>query len=170
MLKTTLAALATAGLLVTAALAQQSPPQEPAAKEPRQERGGMVRTACAADIAKLCGSVEAGQGKRFACLVEKKAELSPACLTAVEQRGEGPRKAGERRGGPKEARGEPGEGRKGRGNGRLAACRTDAATFCQNIEKGKGRRVACLKENSEKLAPACREALAQVKTGEKTQR
>lgn len=43
--------------------------------------------------------------------------------------------------------------------GAMAACRTDAATFCQNVEAGGGRRFACLQENKAKLSPACAAAV-----------
>ena len=131
-----------------------------------------MRTACAADIAAHCSAVEAGRGRRIACLVEKKAQLSPACQQAVEQRqaargekrGEGPReeqpaapKAG--LGGPERA-GIP-DGPKGKRGAGIAVCRTDVATHCQGIEKGKGGRIACLKQNLDKLDPACRAAVAE---------
>ena len=50
-------------------------------------------------------------------------------------------------------------GPQGGGRGRLAACRSDARTFCQNIEAGRGRRMACLGENKAKLSPECAAAL-----------
>jgi hypothetical protein len=37
------------------------------------------------------------------------------------------------------------------------------ATFCQNVEKGGGRRIACLREHEVKLAPQCQAVLAEVK-------
>lgn len=40
------------------------------------------------------------------------------------------------------------------------ACRTDIRTHCANVERGGGRIIACLRENSEKLSPDCRQALS----------
>ena len=39
---------------------------------------------CGADVAKLCGDVEIGQGRLFSCLHEQKADLSAACLGVIE--------------------------------------------------------------------------------------
>lgn len=44
--------------------------------------------------------------------------------------------------------------------GRMAACRTDMATFCQSAEKGGGR-MKCLKENQAKLSPECQTVLGE---------
>jgi hypothetical protein len=37
----------------------------------------------------------------------------------------------------------------------MASCRTDLATFCQNVEAGGGKRIKCLAENQLKLSPEC---------------
>ena len=39
--------------------------------------------------------------------------------------------------------------------GGMASCRTDLATFCQNVEAGGGKKVRCLIENQAKLSPDC---------------
>ena len=39
---------------------------------------------CGADIAKLCGETELGQGRLFSCLHEQKAALSAECLEVIE--------------------------------------------------------------------------------------
>lgn len=51
----------------------------------------------------------------------------------------------------------------GKRGGRLAACRTDAATYCADAAKG-GRR-QCLRDNVAKLSPECQAALANVGGG-----
>lgn len=43
----------------------------------------------------------------------------------------------------------------------MAACRVDLATFCQGLEAGRGRRVACLIQNQAKLSPDCQAAIQQ---------
>lgn len=43
----------------------------------------------------------------------------------------------------------------GKARGRLSACRTDLATFCQNVDAGGGRKIECLARNRDKLAPEC---------------
>jgi hypothetical protein len=39
------------------------------------------------------------------------------------------------------------------------ACMPDISSHCANVERGSGRVVACLRQNIEKVSPACREAL-----------
>ncbi len=163
-------------MLAGAALAQSPPSPQDAG------RAGSLREACKAEIAQHCTGIEAGGGRRVACLVEKKAQLSPACQSALEQRKDG---RGSQTGVPETAPGTkrsdtaaapagepaaaPRKG-KGKGNGRMAACRTDVATFCQDTAKGGGQRMACLQQNVEKLDPACRAALSERKVQAKGQR
>ena len=172
MLKPVLSVVAAALLAAGVAVAQAPTAPSPTAPPEQNARGGLLRTACAADIATHCSAVEAGRGRRIACLVEKKAQLTPACQQAVEQRqaardakrGDGPRAEVPAR--PNAAPGEPGRaagpnGPKGRRGVGLAVCRTDVATHCQGIETGKGGRIACLRQNLDKLDPACRTAVAE---------
>jgi len=46
------------------------------------------------------------------------------------------------------------------------ACRSDVKKYCQGVKPGEGRIIACLKENSSKLSPACAERLAKAPNGQ----
>ncbi len=157
------------------------------AQDAAPQGGGRGRlAACRTDARTFCQNVEAGRGRRLACLVENKDKLSPDCATALDARGQNGSKSGAAavegtaiptQGTPIQprpaqvtpaqvtpAQGSPplaanAENRRG---GRMAACRTDAATFCANAAKGGGERLKCLKENQSKLAPDCQAAIAQV--------
>ena len=48
------------------------------------ERIRYAKQQCGADVAKLCGDVEIGQGRLFSCLYEQKAALSAQCLEVIE--------------------------------------------------------------------------------------
>ncbi len=48
------------------------------------ERLRYVKQQCGADVAKLCGEVEIGQGRLFSCLNEQKPALSAECLEVIE--------------------------------------------------------------------------------------
>lgn len=48
------------------------------------ERVRYAKQQCGADVAKLCGEVEIGQGRLFSCLHEQKAALSAECLEVIE--------------------------------------------------------------------------------------
>ncbi len=48
------------------------------------ERLRYAKQQCGADIAKLCGETEIGQGRLFSCLYEQKAALSAECLEVIE--------------------------------------------------------------------------------------
>ncbi|PTW52899.1 Cysteine rich repeat-containing protein [Breoghania corrubedonensis] len=43
------------------------------------------------------------------------------------------------------------------------ACKTDLKQYCQGIQPGGGRIVACLQANAVNLAPTCQAALAEVR-------
>ncbi len=38
-------------------------------------------------------------------------------------------------------------------------CMPDVRSYCSNVQRGSGRIVACLRENSERLSPNCKQAL-----------
>ena len=135
---------------------------------------GKGMSACRTDAATYCQNVEAGRGRRMACLNENKAKLSPECAQAIE--GRGGRAAGAQPApagspapaavgpSPQQGPAPPGTAQpraKGAG-GRMAACRTDLATFCATAAKGGGERMKCLKENQSKLSPDCQASLAQL--------
>ena len=214
------------------ALAQQSPSGGSGggigAGAGADERGGRGRlAACRTDVATFCRNVEAGQGRKMACLKDNLAKLSPACAEIVQARAEGKAGRGERGIGRDSQRqalgagsdsgvqppatgggasgtvaqaapsGAPapttsgvapnatdapaagsaggasgstapaapmptGKGSRGGANGqRMAACRTDVATFCQNAEKGGGR-MRCLTANQAKLSPECQSVLGEL--------
>ncbi len=48
------------------------------------ERLRYAKQQCGADIAKLCGETEIGQGRLFSCLHDQKAALSVACLEIID--------------------------------------------------------------------------------------
>ncbi len=41
------------------------------------------------------------------------------------------------------------------------ACKADIATLCPGIQHGGGRASSCLKQNEDKVSPACKDAMAQ---------
>lgn len=49
--------------------------------------------------------------------------------------------------------------------GVAAACKADRDTLCRGIERGGGRIARCLKDNADKLSPACSSAMASVRGG-----
>lgn len=52
--------------------------------------------------------------------------------------------------------------RGGPGRQAMAACRGDMQTLCGAVERGGGRKIACLKENQAKLSPGCQAAIQAV--------
>jgi hypothetical protein len=53
------------------------------AQGPSPQAGADARTACAADVQKLCAGVPSGGGRILACLKQHKDEVSPGCKQAV---------------------------------------------------------------------------------------
>lgn len=149
-------------LVATPALAQSPPPPATDSTPPAAERGRLA--ACRDDIASYCKSAEAGRGRIIACLADNQAKLSAACAAVVQERqaraGKGNAAATPP---PANATAElatPDAKAKGKGGNRLAACRTEVASFCQSVQAGGGARVKCLREHQAELSPACSEALS----------
>lgn len=86
--------------------------------------------ACRAEVEKICPNLtmKTGLGK---CLRAHKSEFSKECQE----------KAEERRAEIKVA---------------LTDCKVDMKKLCAGVEKGQGRIVQCLKQNTAKLSPACK--------------
>jgi hypothetical protein len=96
---------------------------------------------CKDDVAKFCKGVGAEGGRfRFAaCLTQHERELSPACLKHVSLV----------RAKVKDLR---------------AACHADAVRLCKGEKRARGEMLACLERHEAEVAPACKGALAQVKS------
>ncbi len=152
-------------------------------------RGAMA--ACRTDAATFCQSVEAGGGRRIACLKENRAKLSPDCAAAVDARsavrderraaglgvgaanqsnaavgapaGSPPVPSAPVLSGPQaQAPATPAAlAEKQTGRARIAACRADVATHCQTADKGGGR-MKCLMQNEAKLSPDCKAAIGEI--------
>jgi hypothetical protein len=48
------------------------------------------------------------------------------------------------------------------GRAAMGACRTDMQTLCGTVERGKGKKLACLIENRAKASPECQTAITAV--------
>jgi hypothetical protein len=92
--------------------------------------------ACRADLATLCANVQPGGGARIKCLKDNAAKVSPTCADAMAARDQ---RTSETKGALK------------------SACRDDSARLCKGAAKSKGGegRLACLKQNTAQLSPAC---------------
>lgn len=141
-LRPALAALAAFAALTGLALAQTtSPTSEPAA--PPAKHGGAL-AACRADLQTLCGGVPAKGGQRVQCLAANAQKASPECQAAIAA-------VQERR--HQQIAGAAGKTRPGRA---LAACQADLQSLCSaSLDKP----AKCLRQNAEKLSPACSDAL-----------
>jgi hypothetical protein len=117
-----------------AAAPAATPPAAPA--KAAAKAGG--RGSCTADAKKFCGDVVAGGGRVYKCLTSHDAELAPACSERL--------KAG-----------------KARFDEFSAACKTDAAKYCQGIPAGGGRMVSCLKGRESDLSADCKGQFNRVK-------
>lgn len=56
-----------------------------------------------------------------------------------------------------------GPGPRGNRPGPGKVCRADVEKFCQGVQPGEGRIIACLKNNSSSLSSGCSEMLAKVR-------
>lgn len=97
-----------------------------------------VRTACKADMDKLCPNVERGEARRT-CVEANKDKFSESCKaarTAARDAGQDRREAFR------------------------AACASDIAKLCADAGKGKGRVIDCMRGNTDKLTPSCKAELS----------
>ncbi len=95
---------------------------------------------CKADLERLCGDVQPGQGRIQACLKEHKDELSAECKAFIEVKAEEVRERLEH----------------------LAeVCKGDAERLCTNVEEGEGRIFRCLFLHKDSLSPECKKAISQ---------
>jgi multidrug efflux system membrane fusion protein len=86
------------GRLKDGASVTVAPPQEqqpPSAPAQKPEARANVRTACAADVEKLCANVERSRDAIRACLLANAAQLSEPCRTAVAAAGGGKDRKGD---------------------------------------------------------------------------
>ena len=134
-----------------AVFAQTAPPVAP---QPGATVAGSVTAspmaACRADMKTLCAGVERGKGAKLKCLVENKDKASAECqavMASMQERGG--KRAGQK------------ANKAGKG-GRLAACQSDVAALCPEVEKGGGR-AQCLRQNETKVSPACGAAMKELK-------
>jgi hypothetical protein len=96
-----------------------------------------VRSACKADLDRLCPGVERGEARR-ACVDTNKDKFSDGCKAA--------------RSAARDANQDSREAFR-------AACAGDIAKLCANVEKGQGRTTDCVRANSDKVVAACKTAL-----------
>ncbi len=89
---------------------------------------------CAADAERLCKGVQPGEGRVARCMKEHEKELSPGCKENIVKLKEKIRDVAE-------------------------ACKDDAARLCKDTKPGQGRVLRCLKQQEDKLSPACKEQL-----------
>lgn len=126
-LSSSLTALAATGLIVLSAYDLQA--------EGEGRKGG----ACKADIERLCGKVDKGDGRIRKCIMENKDKLSPACKARLEKR--------------KELR------KENRSQFR-EACKADHQKLCKGKKGKEGMR--CLMENKAQLSSSCKTVMEEL--------
>lgn len=94
-----------------------------------------VKEACKPDVEKLCQGIAPGAGRIAACLKSHDSELAPACRQIVDKM-EGAAREAHR------------------------ACKPDVEKFCQGVQPGGGRIVACLKQHEAELSESCKAVFA----------
>jgi len=93
---------------------------------------------CASDVQKFCANVKQGGGRIVECLKEHQTELSPACSAKMAEAKE-------------------------KTHEKAQACKADAEKFCQGIQPGGGKIMACLRSHQAELSPGCQASLANPK-------
>lgn len=90
----------------------------------------VAQSPCVADAQRLCQGIAPGGGRIHACLKSNADRLSPACRQDLDQAAKRAREIHQR-------------------------CQGDVWQFCQGIQPGQGRILACLKSHEAELSPPC---------------
>jgi hypothetical protein len=103
------------------------------------DTASQLKSACGADMKKLCSDVTPGEGRIVSCMNSKEDKLSPSCATAW-----------------------------GNTKARISRkidqadvafrrdCGSDVQKFCSNVPSGKGRILSCLDEHQDGLSNSCK--------------
>jgi hypothetical protein len=100
--------------------------------------GAAGQKACAGDVAQFCKGVERGGGRIARCLNQHQDELSPACKARLDAAKEEGREVAE-------------------------ACKEDAQKHCQDVKRGGGRIMQCLRNHQGELSNKCQDKLDQAR-------
>jgi hypothetical protein len=171
-----IASMAASGAFAQAQPAPAAPPSVdlPQAAPASGGRGGQGMAACRIDAATYCAGVEAGRGRRVACLRQNLDKLTPDCRASLAARSDRvgapassaidrvPVEQGQAAPGPNAAPAPASSDSLGSRPRLGAACRTDIATFC--VGQDRGGRQRCLVEHRTQLSPQCAAALDQVRS------
>lgn len=129
---------------------------------PGDGKGKGRLAACRTDLATFCQNVDAGGGRKIACLAQHRDKLSAECAAVVDARKAGVKLGADAGAAPPAAAPSapaPGKGVAGPPLGLRKACAGDLAAHCKEVEKGAGRRMACLQQMLPKLTSECSAAI-----------
>jgi hypothetical protein len=103
------------------------------------DMASQLKSACGADMKKLCSDVTPGEGRIVSCMNSKEDQLSPSCSTAWSN--------AKARISKKMDQAEV-EFRRD--------CGSDVQKFCANVPSGKGRILSCLDQHEDSLSNSCK--------------
>ncbi len=164
-------ALGAAALFAGAALAQQ----------PTDAQRNAIKSACRSDFISNCSGVTPGGKEALACLQQHEASLSSGCKQAISALGGGSKAAAPKS--SSDASTTPTAPDTGTAKTSTPAapaapaaapqlspreemviareaCGPDFRSYCRAVPLGGGRGIACLRENMQRLSPACQKVLA----------
>ncbi|HZY06002.1 MAG TPA: cysteine rich repeat-containing protein [Anaeromyxobacteraceae bacterium] len=93
--------------------------------------------ACAADAAKVCAGIPAGEGRVYYCLRSNWSRLSEGCQKTLDWSRQVSQEV-------------------------ALDCQADAFSWCQGVPAGRGRLFACLASHRADLSSTCRDAMSRV--------
>lgn len=134
-----------------------------AAQQPTQAQASAIKQSCRTDYQSYCSSVPTGGSAALQCLQRHISDLSGACQTAVNA-ASGGSPAQQSQTGPSGAQPAVPPPATPRQKAALMrrSCGGDFQAYCQGVQPGGGRVIACLAQNEARLSPRCKQALAEV--------
>lgn len=135
------------------------------AQQPSQAQSNAIKQSCRSDYQSYCSSVPAGGKASLQCLQDHLTSLSPNCQGAVNAVAGGgtssPPASASQAAPPAGAR--PPMSPRQEAAMMRQSCGGDFRAYCQGVQPGGGRALACLSQNEARLSSPCKGALAEAR-------
>lgn len=132
------------------------------AQQPTDAQRNAIKQSCRSDYMSYCSSVPTGGRASLECLQQHMSQLSGGCQQAVGAIGGGSSSvAGAAQ--PHPAPPPPELSPRQEMALMRQSCGSDYRAYCNGVQPGGGRAIACLMRNEENLSPRCKTAMAEAR-------
>ncbi|MBB3661052.1 hypothetical protein FHX15_006325 [Rhizobium sp. BK650] len=146
----------------TTGAATPAPASTETAAQPTEAQRNAVKSACRSDFMAQCSGVTPGGAAALSCLQQHSARLSAPCQQAVAALGAPAAGAGSATGAapmPTKPAAMPSFSPREELMIARESCGPDFRAFCRMVPIGGGRVISCLRDNLQRVSPACHRVL-----------